>query len=214
MKSAPQDVYFSAQFFYYILKSMGLASYQFDAKTQTLKVSCKNYWELIFSIFVWIFLSWITWRNFEVNNMDTGVQSKFLDGLWKDQYKLQHILPIFTILFNFLKRKNIENFLKLIFNFDQTMQRVSNNFNVRHSRCLILGLYLTSAFGIMIQQIIMVYYRNIYGVYGSFDVEVTKILRIFTYFAISEFYFMISMQFIMSVWYINVRLTTLTKHIR
>lgn len=214
MKELSCEIYDTTKYFYVLLRSLGLSSYQFDKKSLTFKTSLWNYGELLAWIFFWFGLIWVSCNNFEENTQETGVDSVLLDMLWKYQFILQHVFAIITILFNFVKRKNIENCLKSLFNFDQMLQRFGFGHKVMHSRYLIVIFYMISLMAVLLHQFISVYIKDGYGAPGNFAVELIKVMRIVAYIAVVEFYLLISMQFILSTHYVDVRLKLMIKLVR
>lgn len=208
------DIFCSSKYFYFILKSLGLAHYQFDKKSRSFKTSLSNFLGLIVSIAIWPILFLVSLRMNQKYNYDSGVKLELLDEIWKFQYLLQHILPIFTIIFNFYKRKSIENFMNQIFKFDQKTQQLGWNTKTIHSSILVLVFYLLSAFAIVLHQFIVICFLKVYGDFGSFIDEIYKIVAVLAYVIITEFYLMVSLQFILSSHCVNVRLKLLIKHIR
>lgn len=193
------NVYQSTKFFYFILKSLGLASYTFDKKSLSFKITLWNCLELIVSLIFWPWALFVAWLSFHGTKVETGVKSKLLERIWKNQFMLQNFLATLTVIYNFFKRDHVEQYLRLIFNFDKTVKRISPSLQSTHWRFSIVALYLISV-SVMIGSYFKLY---------CFNVEYLEVIRLINSMVLYEFYLMISMQFILSSHYVKVRIESL-----
>lgn len=206
-----EDIYSSSKFICYILKLFGLAPFGFDKKTRKIKMSLVNYVEFAVTCSFWIFLTYLQLENQQEYKFDTGVQSKLLDGLCQYQFLIQHFLATFTVVFTLLKRKNVENFLKFIFKFDQIVHRLDWKFKVVHSKYTFVGLVLVSFFVIITNKAIFIYILKIFGEHNA---GIISLLKVFNICIVTEFNLILSMQFMFSTFCVYARLTSLTRNFR
>lgn len=204
------DIYYSASFIFYILKFFGFAFYSFNRRTLKFHTNCFNYFILVTSIALWIILIWFFHLSAEEKQFESGVRSNLLDDLWQNQYLIQHYLAIGAVVFVFCRRKNIENFLKMIYMTDELTKRFDWTFQVKHSRYPALFVVLGSAPLMMTYMVISIIGYDVYGGISS----IKTIFRVTVYFTVNEFYFMISMQFILSVYCVYARLKALKMNAR
>lgn len=211
-QSKMKNIYHSVEYFFYFLKSLGLASYQFDKKSESFKTSFGNYLQLSAAIIIWILLLALQFIDLDEFEYETGVQSSLLEQIWRNLYILKHFLAIFVIIYNFMKRKNVENFLKLIAEFDQTVERLNWKFKVTQFNLLMFAMFVIPAFTIFLYLIVSMYG---FEVYGNISINyAVAILRTSDYIILTEFYLMLSLQFILSSYCIKKRLTTMITNLR
>lgn len=207
MGKTPQNIYYSAQFLFKIWKILGLASYNFDITSLSLKTNLCNYFEFALSIMFYIGATILQWKNYKENTFRTGVQSKLLDQLWQYQYLLQHFFAIFIVAYNFMKRKFIQELFQLVSNFDVKMERLNWRYKVSHSRNLSFCFILATFASITLYEVSRIY------VNGAV-VDMFIILRYISYVVIYEFFLLLSMQFILSTYCIYTRLKSLCLNIK
>lgn len=206
------DLYQSSKFFFLTLKSLGLAPYQFNKKSQCFVTTFWNYVEMISFTAMWIALTWLTFNTVQSDDTTLAVQSKLLERLWTYQYELQFILASVTIVFNFMKRKHVENFMDLIFTFDQLMSSLDWRFEASYSKYLVFVLQLDSMIFFMTYQCVSIF---VFKAYGEIEYTTIKVVvMMFSYTAMIEIYLMLSIQFIMSTYYIKIRLNALIRYAR
>lgn len=212
MESTGKNIYYSAEFFFYILKSMGLAPYRFDKESQSLKMNFWNHLQFVVAVVIWIILIYVQLGLYDGLKFETGIQSSFLERLWKYQYILQHYLAIAVIIFSYLKREHVENYLKQIFTFDQIVEKLNWRVKVVHSRMHVLLFYLISMLMILFY---MIFAIHIYGIYGKISMNpVTMTVKFIQYIVMNEFVLIVSLQFILSTHCIKSRLTAILQNIR
>lgn len=207
-----KDIYFSLKYFFYGLKFSGLASFEFDRRHQKFKVGMKNRLELSVIILMWLGFIWFQLQPRSKKYYDIGVESRLLDALNQYQYLLQYFLIIPTIIFNFIRRNNVESYLKLICDIDHHLERLDWKFKVKPfspfigillfiSPLITVTIYLVSEYFYYFQLII------------STEFFVNVLLDYLSYILLMEFYFMLSIQYILSVYFIHVRMSVLTLNI-
>lgn len=202
-------IYDSSKFFYVFLKLLGHAPYSFCRKSRQLNVNVWNILEIILSLSIWIALLRIKSDKFEGSYESTGVQSILLDGLWQSQYLLQYYFAIFLLIFNVWKRNHIGNFLNLILNFDEALVRHNWKFKAKNFRPSTIFIALFSSTLLI----------SVYGV-STFYFQLNKTLRlidvgkIIAYVAASDFYLIVSLQFMLSTYCVYARLKVLQKNFR
>lgn len=138
MEVQNKNIYDSCKYFYCILKLLRLAPFIFDRKTKTFKNSVLSVMLFILSITI---CKVMLLEEYKTYHVATGIQGKVLDELWKHQYTLQHFLGFFVIIRNFLKKKNIENLLRLISNFDESIEKLQWNFKPK-DKCISISVFV------------------------------------------------------------------------
>lgn len=200
-----RNIYESSKFLFIILKSLGLAPYTFDEKSKKFVMRFANYVHFFISIIIWILFTVIQTSRFKSEVMDSGVKSKFLDRLWKYQYLFQYYLVTFTVIFNLMKRQHVERFLKFIFNFDEILFRYGCELkpaNIRPSIVFvvfIVSVTMTST------------YMTIFTILDG-ELKLYHIIESLAYISVTEFFFVISLQFVCSAFCVYYRLKALTKN--
>lgn len=208
MASTTWDIYHSAKYLYIVLKFLGLAPYRFDKKSLSFKMGFSNYLVFFLSITIYLSLNVSEFQHFHEYNYDTGIQSHLLDQLWQYQYLLQHVLATSIVIFHFLKRKNVEKYLRLISKFDRMIQGMGWRFKVMTTPNCYLMFIIVSVVMLWTFQIIALSI-DIYG-----EINFIVIVKILSFTTINEFFFMIVLQFVLSTYCVYARLICLMKNIR
>jgi 7tm Chemosensory receptor len=212
-----KDIYYSAKFFYYILKCLGLAPYTFDGSTRTFRMGLSNYLLLIFSFGGWLSLNYF---QLKVGNKTefSGVSSNLLDQLWVNQYLIQHFFATFTVIYSFIKQKHVEKFLALIHKFDESVVKFQEwPHRVTHSRYYVLSVF---SFCMIVMSIFILLAFFVaqpkwsWAEKNTAQVDLVAIARTFVYVIVTEVYLMLSMQFILSVYCISSRLRAIMSNMR
>lgn len=213
MKKSKEDIYASSRIFFYTLKSLGMAHYQFDPKTSTFKVNAWNYVGIVLTIFIWIAMTVMATQNFEQTAEVSSGQSKILDRLWQYQHLLQNFFGSFLVLFSFVKRKRVENFLMHISTYDKMIENLGWKKGVRSSKWRYFPtlLYLMAAMTILVGQVFAIFG---YELYFAKDGEAVIFVKIIAYIILTEFYLMTALKFILSTFCIHDRLRALKESIR
>jgi hypothetical protein len=209
--AAHENFYQSTKLFFYTLRAFGLAPYDFDTKTSKIQMKTKNYLILVTSIVIAVLCSWASLHNLFCEGYVTGIQSVLLDRIWQSTFIVESLAIVCVIVFNYLKRQNIENFLKLIEKFDRTLARLSwegkpgmmNKCNILMavfwgSVTVLLTFYTTSAF--------LVFEDDLSPWMSCFKLNVFQLTN--------SFHLLVAIQFILSVYCIQTRLKVLTENMR
>lgn len=204
-----KDIFYSTEYFYFILKFLGLALYRFDRKLKKFQTSLLSYFGLLIAFLLWIGMTWIAWLS-NRETIDSGIQSSFLDKLWQYQYQFQRVCIIFIIVLNFYKKKNVETFLNLLVKFDQKMKQINWNLETTHLRLVSVVLFVMILISVLCIQIMVLFDSDLYPrVYNLIEIFFMTLQYIFS----TEFYLMITLQFILSTFYVNVRLKALEESV-
>lgn len=208
MVISSENIYNSLMFFYYILKLLGLAPYRFDKKTQTFQMKLLNYFQLIFFLILFAGLAYIEIKNINNNRISAGVQSVFLEDFWRYTFAFQQVLASPVIIFCFLKRKTVENMVNTFQHFDEHLKYLGDSSCqvIQQSPLITLGIVVLSALVMAAYCVLRITLDSSGYVY-----DFAAVFRFVAYFLINMFYLLISLQFILSVHFVNVRLTTLIK---
>lgn len=213
MNTKIRTVYQSSGALFYMLKFLGLAPYSFDYKTLTFKMGLSNYLTLFIPAACSAYFFFFSVNCFIHESYESGVQSKFVDQLWQWSYLLQHLFAFATILFNFFKRKHIENFLKLIHKFDKNLEHLGWKFKVKNSNLCNLFVLCVQLFFLCLIIVYCLVSINMIDIRGNVS-NFVKVVRMLAYQLMNQFYFMVSIQFILSAYLICSRLKVLMKNVR
>lgn len=190
-----------------------MAHYQFDHKSSTFKVNAWNYAGVVLTICIWIAMTVISTQNFEQTAQVSTGQTKILDRLWQCQHLLQNFFGIFLVLYSFIKRKRVENFLRHISSYDKMIENLGWKKCARSSnwRYFPTLLYLMAAMTILVGQVFAIFG---YELYFDKDSEAVIFIKIIAYIILTEFYLMTALKFILSTLCIHDRLRALKESIR
>lgn len=211
LKSMPSaNIFSSSKGFYYVLKVLGLAPYGFERKNLKFQVTVSNYLQFILSVAVWIIMTSIEIASKSGFTYTVGIQSKLLESLWQYQFTCQRFLATFTVIYSFVKREHVENFLTLIHSFDQHLVKLQWKVQPRQMNAWFpVNIFLLSS---LVNVSYTVFLLTLDGFSQIFNVVQGVVLL--NYFIVNEFFLMVSMQFIMSVNCINQRLNVLLENVR
>lgn len=205
------DVYDSSKWLFFVLKSIGLAPYSVDYKTCQFKMKFVNYLTFAVSIDVTLSLLVIQLIYNQECYFETGVQSKFLEGLWQNSYRFQHFLALFVLVFNFTRITNIENFMSFLHKFDQMIDKMDWQFKAKQIKTFSLFvLCIASATMLTVTIVVGFLLYPITLDQGLFSILTNSI----TYALVTELFMLISIQFIVSAYAVITRLEALTNNIR
>lgn len=207
-KDEQKHIYHSAKLFYYILKFLGLAPYRFDDQLMSFKMGFLEYFWFFASTTFYMILNINHVTHFSSFAYDTGVQSSLLDILWQYQFVLQHIFATAIVIFQFVQRKRVENFLKLIYKFDRAVENMNWRFKVVHRSNILLICNIISAVLVIGFQFMGV----VKGVYK--DHSYAEVINLIAFAVITDFHFVVLMQFIFSVYCIYARFRALMRNVR
>ena len=202
------NIYNSCKPFFCILKIFGLVPFGFHRKTKSFKITIGNTLWLILSIVEWANICWLLIKDINNGHYVFDMQSNFLDVFRKYQNLLQNFLTIFVLIFNILKRKSIERLAKLIDVFDQRIEGLGWYSMTQGKSFLITSV---TFWVIFVGQIF-------YAAYGMIQfhhkTDALSVIKILDHLIISLFFFVLTLQFILSAHCIKVRLVTLTYNVR
>lgn len=213
MKNIPRkDIYESSKYIYVCLKLVGLAPYRINRKTRQVRRSVLSYVELVLVLAAWITFASIQTNLFKFKSFNSGAQSSLLEKLWQYLCILQHFLACLIILFNFWKCHHVEKFLNLILNFDDFLQQL--NWKLKPAETSPTGLAALIVLTAVVMVLHMINITYIVQVYGD-DISFSPayfFINIFSYTLMTEFYLLVSLQFIWSTHNVYTRLQSLTRN--
>lgn len=199
-------IYNSSRVIFYVSKFLGLSAYQFERKTLRFRTTFWNYIELVLTVSSWLVMNYLQFSR-RSQSLGSGIQSKFLDQLWRYQYMLQYFSIPFVVIYSFCKRKHVEDFLKFILDFDQSVSRLGWKFKVSHSPVVSSILALAPLVVLIAEECYFVFIADVF-------VNQYPWVHMILYGIVTEFFAMLSIQFIMSCYCIYSRLNAFTKNIR
>ena len=125
-------------------------------------------------------------------------------------YYFQFITILIIVIYNFLKRKNVEKFLKLLETFDDLTDKMGWKFRINHKR-----VYWTSIFWYFLQLILLsvVYVLKMTWVPTAEHV-LKDFIEMFFYCIIINTFVLCSLQFIVGVNCVGSRFKILNKNAR
>jgi uncharacterized membrane protein len=204
------NIYRSASYFYYVMKFFGMAPYTFDRKALKFHTTFSDYLRLVGTLIAWIYINFIHIRTYDNRRYKLGIKFKIVDSLWVNCYFLQNLSVLVILIFNFVKRKSVENFLKSIHEFDVQIHKLGWSFKensckfLRHT--LPLGLLVLTL--ILLWHLIMSW--NGIVSYERFDFY----LKYLGFVEVVGIFFIINMTFIGSCCCIANRLDMMTDSLR
>lgn len=159
--SGRKSIYQSSVCTYYVLKLLGMAHYSVDKNSKVFTVSCWHYLSLALFTIYWIAQSILRFKT--ETHYESGLNYRIVESIWKNVFAFQYFSTIPIIFFNFIKRKHVQNFLKLIEKFDSHMEQLRWKNDVEFStfykflplmpvpiivcnHIVIISLHLTEAF--------------------------------------------------------------------
>ena len=204
----PSNIYESLSPFYYTSKLFGLASYSLNFKNGKMKTSFISYIMFLFFIAFYLCLFVDMLLDDESTYSPEG-RSIVIYGLIF-LYNFQYLTILLFVIFNFLKRKNVEKFLKLMETFDDHTDKMGWKFRVNHERN-----YWTSIFWIDLQFILLsVFYVLQMSWVPTVTPALLEFISMFFYCILSNTFMLTSLQFIFSVHCVESRFEILNKNTR
>lgn len=204
------NIYSSSQGFFYVSKLLGLAPYSFDPKKLKFNVNFVNYLQFSASLAFWVILTSIEHVSKVRDLYKTGIQSNLLEHLWMCQYTLQHYLATGVVIYSFTKRKHVENFLSLIYSFDQHLENLHWKVQPKQNSVWFAVILFVLSTTVMIIYTVTILALDKYNTY----LNEVQIFRLLNYIVINDFFLLLSIQFISSVYCIDQRLIVLTENFR
>lgn len=193
----------TAKLVYCNLKFLGLAPYCFDSKTRKIRVGWKNFVLFAFTLIVWISFTWQRVQYFRTNTTVSGIQSNLLDKIWTYQFLIQYPLACLTIVYNFFKLRHVERFLQSILKFDNSITR--SGWSIASDNPDILFFV-----AILLMNIFILCYCLLTFMFDGGLHEISRYVRMLSFFSFNLFFAMLSIQFIYSAFCILTRLKVLT----
>ena len=199
------NIYESLSPFYNILKLFGLASYSLNFKNGKMKTSFNSY----IMNFCFIALYLLFFANFmlvDENRYSPDGKTVLTYG-FMFVYNFQHITILIIVIFNFLKRKNVEKFLQLLKTFDDHTDKMGWKFRVNHERN-----YWTSITWFFLQFILLsVAYALQLALVSAVEHVLKDYIDVFIYCVISNAFMLCSLQFIFGVHCVESRFEILNR---
>lgn len=178
------NIYRSVSYFYYVTKILGMAPYTFDRKFSAFRTTPWDYLRLCGTLIAWIYINFIHIQTYDNRRYKLGIRFKIVDGLWMNCYFLQNFAVLVILIFNFMKRTKVENFLKTIHAFDIRVEKLGWKFKADFSRIprhvLLLGLLTLTSI------LIWLLWRSWNGI-GSYD-RFVFYLKYLAFMCLSEYF--------------------------
>lgn len=200
-----QDIFDSLKSFYIILKVFGLTLFNFNRKTLQIEDSFFNCCYLVLLVVFWIGCVYL-----EAQAKDPfGIPSVLLENLWAFQYSLMQVLVPVTMIYAFFKRKSVERFLKMIDNFDKSMDKLHLKQRSDKKSCIcvvwsfILSLLVMSAY-------VVTFFTDLQS--KQFEVDFVECYTYAAYDFTNMIFLLLSFQFILAVQFISNRLKSIVSN--
>lgn len=197
----------SVKFLFFNLKLLGLAPYNFDSKTRKLRTGYKSFIHLMASVIIWFAFFGSLFYDILMTGLNFGSRSNILDKIWEELLLLEYFLACVTIIYNFPKRQHIENFLNLIFNFDDTLTRLRWSRPNANSEFSVFIVIIASTLFLVIYSVLTFTLEK-----GLYDIH--RYIKLINFVSMHLFYLMLSMQFMLGCYCILTRLKVLLKMFR
>ena len=204
----PTNIFESLSPFYYFLKLFGLASYSLNFKNGKMKTSFNSYIIFLSSIVIFIMLN-LNFLNIDKDQYSTVGRLIVVYG-YIFIYNFQYFTILLIVIYNFLKRRNVEKFLKLLKTFDDHTDKMGWKFKINHERN-----YWTLIFWIVLHIILfsIVYILRMFWVQDSEPI-LEEIINMFCYCIITNAFMLCSLQFIFGAQCVESRFEILNKNAR
>ena len=195
--------------FYNVLKIFGLAPYSFDFNTWLIKTTFFN--NVI--VFINLAISFIAFILSCVESFDSSliILSIAVSG-WNFQHLMQTFVAFFVVIHNFIRRREVFKYIKLLNNVDKMVNDLQWKHRVNNAKKRSKIIFWLSVHGcsIVLFTIIIVYAT--YNDHTSDDDSLLEICNKSLYFFAVQTYMMIIYEFIFSVCYINSQFDCLNKN--
>lgn len=203
------DIYKSATYFYYVLKILGMAPYTFDWKLHVFRTTFWDLLRLFGSLIFWTYIIIVHVETYNSNRYKSGINFKIVDSLWMNNYAYQNLTILVIIVFNYLKRKNVENFLRFISTFDRRIIKLGWLPAKQTSALSYIILAAALVLTILTMRAVAMAWRGI-DTWEKFNDYIKSV----SFAQILAIYFMMNMVFIGSCCCISSRLTALINNMR
>ena len=206
VKEKPRNILKSVTCFNKILWLFGLG-FPFDVENGKTQLNLRNRMRFLLNLSCSIctMVIVLSERSFSVYSV-----SDFVSIAWHYQYQLEGALVLPLMIFNYIKRKHVEEFLKKIQQIDELMETTEwIKFNRKTNRFRL-------EFGLIVSSILFLMLFQLYGFVTFLDFNLTSIetARTFGFAFVSEFYLLISLQFIFGTLCIYRRFYVLNMNVR
>jgi hypothetical protein len=203
------NIYKLVAYFYYVLKILGMAPYTIDWKFHVIKTTFWDLARLFGALIFWSYIIIVHTRTYDLPRYRSGINFKIVDTLWQNNYAYQNFTIFIIIIFNYLKRKNVKKFLKLICIYDRHIKKLG--WQPAESTSVFSYIIPTAALILTILSI-----RSISIAWRGIDTweKFNGYIKTISFAQILAIYFMIEMVFIGSCCCISSRLTVLTINMR
>jgi hypothetical protein len=207
--SGHKSIYQSSVCIYYVLKLVGMAHYSVERNSKVFTVSCWHYLSLALFTTYWIAQCVLRYKT--EHRHDSGLNYQIVESIWKYVFAFQFFCTIPIIFFNFVKRKHVEDFLRLIEKFDVDVEQLGWKNEVEIGR-FYKFLPLVPMPIIIINHVIMVYFEFTENI--VFNPSYIYHIKFVAYLGMMEMFFLICYIFIASCFCIYRRIDCLCQIMR
>lgn len=138
--------------------------------------------------------------------------SSIVESGWHYQYQLETILVLPLMIFNYIKRGHVEAFLAKVHEFDETMAQMNwmspKPLHSQSRRYLAMGLVVSSILLLLLFQCAAM------ATFFEYENGLLASVRALVFLAVTEFYLLISFQFIFGTLSIYRRFSALNMNVR
>lgn len=209
--ASSQDIYHIGRPFFCIVKSLGLACYTLDYKTKCLITTCFDKFLLVFALSLWLVTSWLQVNNVSNVEYDSLIESQLIDSVWYYQFILTHFFGFGLVVFSFRQKSVIEKFLKSIFDIDKKLKSLGWHFKSQTKLFnIVVFTYVACFLGNF-------FFATVYAIQDEWLQKYSVITIAFNMFESSYvllFYLVVAQKFIICVFIIRDRLTTVEYNMR
>lgn len=207
-KAKPENIFRSVATFNGLLQLFGLG-FHVDVKTGDMRVNLCNRIGFLLN------LSWsVLGIAVAVTEKPMASKSEVVTTVWHYQYQLQVLLVLPLLIFNYIKRKHAANFLAKLNDFDEEMKKAkwmpSGFFRTGACRYLEIGFI---AMSILFLFLFLYQVTAIGSLLLAKNVELAMV-RSLVYVYVTEFFLLISFQFVFAVSNVRKRFSMLNKRLR
>ena len=197
--AASTNIYESLSPFYYTLKFFGLASYSLNFKNGKMKTSIIHY-IIILCFFALYLIFVVNFLQVDVKSYSPEGKSVLMYGL-AFVYFFQYMTTLLILIYNFLKRGNVERFLKLLETFDDQSEKMEWKFKINHEQN-----YWSLIFWIVLSTILLSTVATIQLLWvPTPEHNLRDYIGIFFYCIISKALVMTTLQFVFGVHCVQTR---------
>lgn len=204
-KEKPRNIFKSVTCFNKILWLFGLGFFEVETgKTQrNLCHRMRFLLNLICSIFAMVIV--LSEENQEIHNY-----SMIVTSAWHYQYQFQSVLILPLMIFNYVKRKHVKLFLRKLCEFDEKMEEAEwMKFDLKITRFRMeMGSVISSMTLLLFSGLFML------GICLEFEFTTIQLMRVLTFLFVTEFYLLITLQFIFAVVCVHTRFVALNTNFK